>query len=138
MTTQNCHSRGFTLVEIMIVMSIIALLAAIAIPGMVRARKRSQATMVMDNLRLIDASKDQYAVDFNKTVGTPDPARLAIYLKRNIGLYNVFCGGNSNDPKFANIIYSINDLNSTPIANGADTVFSDVVDFSFWSPYSAN
>ena len=139
MTTNPCRNqRGLTLVEIMIVVAIIGLLAAIAVPGLVRARKRSQATLVLDNLRLIDASKEQYAVEFSKTTGTPDPASLAVYLKKNIGLYNVFSGGSSNDPKFPTIIYSVNDFNAAPIANGADTAFSDVVNTAFWSPYSAN
>ena len=60
---------GFTLVEIMIVVAIIALLAAIAVPGFIRARKRSQATRMLEDLRLIDAAVDQYAVETNKKGG---------------------------------------------------------------------
>ena len=59
---------GFTLVEIMIVVAIIALLAAIAVPNFLRARKRSQATQVLEDLRLIDSAIDQYAIEYNKTV----------------------------------------------------------------------
>ena len=55
-------SRAFTLVEIMIVVAIIALLCAIAIPNMLRARKRSQAVSVLTDLRLIDAARYQYAI----------------------------------------------------------------------------
>ena len=50
---------GFTLVEIMIVVAIIALLAAIAVPNFLRARKRSQAARIMDDLRMIDNAIDQ-------------------------------------------------------------------------------
>ena len=132
------HARGFTLVEIMIVVAIIALLAAIAIPGMLRARKRSQATLILDNLRLIDGSKDQYAIEYGKTNGTPNPADISVYLKKNIGLYNIFSSGSSNDPKITTIIYSLNDLSMPPAATGANGAFSDVVDSSFWSPYSVN
>ena len=52
---------GFTLVEIMIVVAIIALLAAIAVPGFLRARKRSQAVRVLEDLRLIDHAR--YRID---------------------------------------------------------------------------
>ena len=54
---------GFTLVEIMIVVGVIALLAALALPGMLRARKRAQASRVKDDLRLIEAAVDQYAIE---------------------------------------------------------------------------
>ncbi len=47
---QTKHA-GFTLVEIMIVVAIIALLAAIAVPGFLRARKRSQASRILNDLR---------------------------------------------------------------------------------------
>src|SRR5215204_1513995 len=65
----NSRRRGFTLVEIMIVVAIIALLAAIAVPNFLRARKRSQATRVLEDLRMIDGAKDQYAIETNKTTG---------------------------------------------------------------------
>ena len=57
---------GFTLVEIMIVVAIIALLAAIAVPGFLRARKRSQASKVLNDLRLISSAMDQYAIETNE------------------------------------------------------------------------
>src|SRR6476646_4000908 len=67
----NKRRGGFTLVEIMIVVAIIALLAAIAVPGFLRARKRSQASRVLNDLRLIDAAVDQYAIENNKGTGLP-------------------------------------------------------------------
>src|ERR1035437_9617998 len=65
----NKRKSGFTLVEIMIVVAIIALLAAIAVPGFLRARKRSQASKVLNDLRLIDSAVDQYAIETNKKTG---------------------------------------------------------------------
>ena len=62
----NKRRGGFTLVEIMIVVAIIALLAAIAVPGFLRARKRSQASRIMNDLRMIDSAVDQYAIENNK------------------------------------------------------------------------
>ncbi len=65
----NKRRGGFTLVEIMIVVAIIALLAAIAVPGFLRARKRSQASRIINDLRLIDSAVDQYAIENNKLSG---------------------------------------------------------------------
>ena len=67
----NKRRGGFTLVEIMIVVAIIALLAAIAVPGFLRARKRSQASRVINDLRLIDSAVDQYAIEQQKGQRSP-------------------------------------------------------------------
>lgn len=63
------NKKGFTLVEIMIVVAIIGLLAAIAIPSFMRARQSSQSTGCINNLRQIDAAKDQYAMEKGLTNG---------------------------------------------------------------------
>src|SRR6476469_8858120 len=85
----NKRRGGFTLVEIMIVVAIIALLAAIAVPGFLRARKRSQASKILNDLRMIDAAVDQYAIETNRTtsfvVGTVDWTN---YVKKGSMLFN--------------------------------------------------
>lgn len=53
----------------MMVVAIIALLAAIVVPGFVRARKRSQATSILNDLRLIDSACDQYAIETGRRTG---------------------------------------------------------------------
>ena len=60
---------GFTLVEIMIVVAIIALLAAFSVPGFLRARKRSQASTILNYLRVIDAAVEQYVIETGKITG---------------------------------------------------------------------
>lgn len=89
----NKTTSGFTLVEIMIVVAIIALLAAIAVPNFLRARERGQATTILNDARLLDAAVDQYAIEQNKK-GT-DPADFSLvssYLKTNSRLAS--SGGN--------------------------------------------
>ncbi|HME88472.1 MAG TPA: prepilin-type N-terminal cleavage/methylation domain-containing protein [Chthoniobacterales bacterium] len=122
--------RGFTLVEIMIVVAIIALLAAIAVPGFLRARKRSQASRILNDLRMIDSAVDQYAIETNRTSG----ALVAIadwtnYLKKGTQLYNT---GNS----LLGHGYGQQTVDSIPQVPQADLdTLSDVAGTGFWSPY---
>ena len=70
MKTKKTQIRaGFTLVEIMIVVAIIGLLAAIAIPNFVKARATSQANACINNLRQIDAAANEFALEKGKSTG---------------------------------------------------------------------
>ncbi|MCG3176352.1 MAG: Type II secretion system protein G [Candidatus Omnitrophica bacterium] len=70
------NSKGFTLVEIMIVVAIIGLLAAIAVPNFVQARNTSRANACVNNLRIIDAAKEQDALENNIATGAASPNHL--------------------------------------------------------------
>lgn len=82
MKIQAGRKAGFTLVEIMIVVAIIGLLAAIAVPNFVRARESAQLNSILNNLRLIEGAKDQWALENKKTTGsTVTSTSLAVYLR---------------------------------------------------------
>jgi prepilin-type N-terminal cleavage/methylation domain-containing protein len=126
----NKRRGGFTLVEIMIVVAIIALLAAIAVPGFLRARKRSQASRILNDLRMIDAAVDQYAIETNRSTGNPVGTNdWVLYLKKGSQLYNTGKSilGSDYGPQTVDRIPQVptSDLN----------VLSDVAGTGFWSPY---
>jgi len=78
MKTNHSGKGGFTLVEIMIVVAIIALLAAIAIPNFVKARSVSQKSACIANLKQIEGAKATWAMEIKKT-NTDTPADTDLY-----------------------------------------------------------
>lgn len=122
---------GFTLVEIMIVVAIIALLAAIAVPGFLRARKRSQASKILNDLRMIDSAVDQYAIETGKKTGDPVTVTdWTNYVKKDSILFATGKDLFSQD-------YGDQTVDSLPsVPATSKTALSDVADTSFWSPYN--
>lgn len=127
----NKRRGGFTLVEIMIVVAIIALLAAIAVPGFLRARKRSQASRVINDLRLIDSAVDQYAIENNRASGSlVKIADWTKYLKAGTNLY-------LTGKDILGNAYSDVNVDSLPkVPTSTFNSLSDVADATFWSPYN--
>ncbi len=126
----NNRRGGFTLVEIMIVVAIIALLAAIAVPGFLRARKRSQASRILNDLRMIDAAVDQYAIETNRTTNAPvATADWTNYLKKGSSLYN-------SGKSVLGSSYGAQTVDVVPQVPASDlAALSDVAATGFWSPY---
>jgi prepilin-type N-terminal cleavage/methylation domain-containing protein len=122
---------GFTLVEIMIVVAIIALLAAIAVPGFLRARKRSQASKIINDLRMIDSAMDQYAIETSKKSGDAiNTADWTNYIKKDTVLFATGQDLFGDD-------YGPQTVDSHPsVPANAMTNLSDVTDATFWSPFN--
>ena len=82
---RTARKSGFTLVEIMIVVAIIGLLAAIAIPNFIKARTTSQQNACINNLRHIDGAIQQWALENKKAAGaTVDFTDISGYLKNSV------------------------------------------------------
>ena len=130
MKTPPANRNGFTLVEIMIVVAIIALLAAIAVPGFLRARKRSQASRILNDLRMIDAAVDQYAIETNRsTNNVVTVSDWTNYVKKGSSLYNT--GTSLLGSPYGNQL-----VDTIPQVPPSDyVVLSDVAGVGFWSPY---
>ena len=144
----NTKRGGFTLVEIMIVVAIIALLAAIAVPNFLRSRKRSQATQILEDLRILDAAIDQYAIEYNRT-GFSGPtsayswADLQKYVKNDTRLYQTISVSATPLDILGNTFESNGRIEADPTGTTprlkvnpvSFSALSDVAPAAFWSPF---
>ena len=125
----------------MIVVAIIALLAAIAVPGFLRSRKRSQATAILNDARILDAAIDQYAIEANHkntTVISTVGAGLLPYLKDGSRLYNEVSAHKDTPNDILGNAYSYTNFNKGVKVSSLSTAnFTDVIEngSSFWGAY---
>lgn len=128
---RNRHAFAFTLIEIMIVVAIIAMLVAIAVPGFMRARKKVQAAEVKNDLRLVEAAVEQYALETSKPAGsTVAISDWTSYLKRDSRLFST--GEDILGNEFG--IQTVDELPMVPL----DTYYElgDIADDDFWEPFN--
>ena len=114
----------------MIVVAIIALLAAIAVPSLVRARKRAQGAAILEDLRLIDNAMDQYGTEYVKPTNATIPVLAwRAYLKPGTRLY-VYGSSVLGD------IYGDQMMGTLPPVPSTDwDNLLDACNTSFWTPY---
>lgn len=101
-------AKGFTLVEIMIVVAIIGILIAIAVPGFVKARTQSRTKACQENLTKIDGAKEQYALEKNLAVGA------AVAMTDLVGA-DLYIKSEPKCPAGAGAVYTVNNLGTAPV-----------------------
>ena len=111
MKINTSRKAGFTLVEIMIVVAIIGLLAAIAIPNFVKARATSQANACINNLRQIDGAAQQWALEKGQMTGA------AIILNADLTPYIKLNSASSIPPCPANGTYTCTTVGTPPVCS---------------------
>ena len=114
MRIKTNRKSGFTLVEIMIVVAIIGLLAAIAIPNFVKARTTAQKNSCINNLRQIDGAKEQWALETRQVEGADAVAGQAAV--------NEYIKGNATPLCPSNGTYGYTTVGADPTCTVADHV----------------
>ena len=114
----------------MLVIAIMALLAAFSLPNYHRIIKRTQAGRIIQDLKVLDMALSQYAIEFDKTAGTPATfTDLQPYLKTGSQLA-------TQRADLFGSLYGPFSVDSIPKVSPATfAVLSDVADATFWSPY---
>jgi prepilin-type N-terminal cleavage/methylation domain-containing protein len=132
--SKHMGRHGFTLVEIMLVVAIIALLAILAVPSYIRARKRSQAVVILDSVRALDSAMSLYSAEHNRggseAVSTATIADFLPYIKADTAFYSSLPNDLLGNP------FTLTTLDGTPkISELTFSTLSEAAPLNFWSPY---
>ncbi len=107
---KNTHRHGgFTLIEIMIVVGIIGLLVAVALPNFIKSRATSQQNACINNLRQIGSAIEQWAMETGQAAGAPPPnitTDLTPYIQLNSNSAVPTCPAGGT--------YTINNISAVP------------------------
>lgn len=115
MKIRTLRKPGFTLVEIMIVVAFIGLLASISVPNFVHARSSAQQNTCINNLRQIDAAKQQWALETHEPASAvPQKTDISPYLGRAGNADNIVCPVGGSTATFSSS-YIINAVTNSPV-----------------------
>ncbi len=128
------NQQGFTMVELMIVVSIITLLAALAISSFYRARQRTQATITLNGVRLLDDAIDQWTFEYGvANSATITLASLAPYIKSGSSYEEALLAGNSPTDALGNAyLFGNVGPGQVTVNSATKNALSGVID---WGPY---
>jgi general secretion pathway protein G len=116
MSKNQIGRSGFTLIELMIVVSVIGVLAAIGIPNYVHARQNAQTSACVKNLFEIDGAKQQWALEHGRaSTATPVETDIQPYIGRGAGANLPVCPNDAQ--KTFTTSYTINDVITPPVCN---------------------
>ena len=129
--------NAFTLLEIMVIVAIVAMMASLAIPSLLRARQRSQAAAVKQELRVLDLAVSQYFLENNgRQDVSPTGDDLKKFTKRGTRLYTALDGaGPTVLDRLGNPI-TIPGIDINPVvATETFAALSAAADAEYWAPY---
>lgn len=115
------RKRGFTLVEIMIVVAIIGIIVAIAVPAFLRARENARGRACQENLMKIDGATEQWALDYRQSNGATVSMSTLVgsdsYIKRT-----PLCpsGGTYSSPSGGNDVFTVGEDPECSIGTSSD------------------